>query len=196
MPNLSFAFGNLLESVFQVFSLCGWFNAQMWNPQTSKASSVLLIGTPEQNLTEFTLLLHVYSRHDSQIEVVFYMSTQIPCFRPSKVSRSQHCEVESLHITHAFPILSNGEDGDSCLIRLLGFTQKDKFATQKALTLWSSTEMLIRLNNYLAFKLISERCCCRSTVSTVSGQLGHSYIKAGYIGLARLMVMFHSFLGT
>ena len=56
---------------------------------------ILLIGTPEENLKEFILLPQLYGSSDLQIEVVFYMSTWIHGFRPSKIYSSKHLEVES-----------------------------------------------------------------------------------------------------
>ena len=55
----------------------------------------MLIGTPEENLKEFILLPQLYGSSDLQIEVVFYMSTWIHGFRPSKIYSSKHLEVES-----------------------------------------------------------------------------------------------------
>lgn len=40
----------------------------------------ILVGTPEENLIELTLLPQIYGYSDSQIEVVFYTSTWILLF--------------------------------------------------------------------------------------------------------------------
>ena len=66
---------------FQIFSISHWFNPQMWNPQIGRAYYTLLIGTPEENLMAFILLPQIYSYSDLKIEVVFYMSARIHCFR-------------------------------------------------------------------------------------------------------------------
>lgn len=107
----------------------------MWNPEVWRAYYILLIGTPEENLMAFILLPQIYSYRDLKIEVVFYMSARIHCFRPSEIYSSKHLEVESLKITYISPILSKGGNWGSCLVSLLGFIQKGRFTTHKALAL-------------------------------------------------------------